>query len=103
MPQEAVNKSDVHKMSRSFVFWDAVNVCFITLSRVKCLKNNSCLKYCRQHLLKMQVQLNSMVTQVKKVTIQRMRSGGKGRTENKWDVSSAGQSASSEVNLILPR
>jgi len=40
----------------------------------------------------MQVQLNSMVTQVN-VTFQRMRSGGKGRTENKWDVSSTGQSA----------
>ena len=57
---------------------------FNTLSRVKCLKNNSCLKYCRQHLLKTQVERNSMVTQVKKATFQRMRSGGKGRTENEW-------------------
>jgi len=35
--------------------------------------------------------------QVKVVTFQRMGSGGKGRTENRWDVSGAGQSAPSEV------
>ena len=43
-----------------------------------------------------------MVMQVKKATFQRMGSGGKGRTENRWDVS-GGQSASSEVYLIYPR
>jgi len=32
-----------------------------------------------------------------------MGSGGKGRTENRWDVSGAGQSASPEVYLIFPR
>ena len=29
--------------------------------------------------------------QVKKVTFQRMKSGGRGRTENRWDVSGAGE------------
>ena len=52
--------------------------------------------YCRQHLLKMQVKLNtyhwgiqwnSLVMQVKKAAIQRMGSGGKGRTENRGHVS----------------
>ena len=33
-----------------------------------------------------------MVMQVKKATFQRMGSGGKGRTENRWDVSD-GQSS----------
>ena len=56
--------------------------------------------YCRQHILKMQVKLhtyhwgiqwNSMVMQVKKATFQRMKSGGKGRTENRWEVSGAGE------------
>jgi len=51
---------------------------------------------CRQHLLKMRVKLNtyhwgiqwnSMVMEVKKATFQRMGSGGKGRTENRGDVS----------------
>jgi len=37
---------------------------------------------------------------VKKATFRRMVSGGKGRTENRWDVSGAGQSASSEVYHI---
>ena len=37
-----------------------------------------------------------MVMQVKKVTFQRMGSGGKGRTENKWDVLGARQSAPPE-------
>jgi len=40
--------------------------------------------------------------QVKKETFQRMESGGKGRTENRWDVS-GGQSAPPEVHLIFPR
>ena len=44
-----------------------------------------------------------MVMQFKKVTFQRMGSGGKGRTENKGDVSGAGQSAPPEVYLIFPR
>jgi hypothetical protein len=34
---------------------------------------------------------------------QRMGSGGKGRTADGWDVSVAGQAASPEVYLILPR
>ena len=51
---------------------------------------------CRQHLLKMQVKLNtyhwgiqwnSMVMEVKKATFQRMGSGGQGRTEDRGDVS----------------
>ena len=37
--------------------------------------------------------------QVKKATFQRMRSGGKGKTENRWDVSGAGQSATPEVHI----
>jgi hypothetical protein len=67
-------------------------------------------KHCsRQHLLKIQVKLdtyhwgvqwNSVVIQFKKVTFQRMGSGGKGRTENTWDVS-GGQSAPSEVYLLF--
>jgi hypothetical protein len=40
---------------------------------------------------------------VKKATFQRMGSAGKGRTENGWDVSGAGQSASPKVYLIFPR
>ena len=40
---------------------------------------------------------------VKKATFQRMGSGGKGRTENRWDVSGAGQSAPRKVYLIFPR
>jgi len=44
-----------------------------------------------------------MVMQVKKATFQRMESSGKGRTENRWDVSGAGHSAPSEVYLIFPR
>jgi hypothetical protein len=42
-----------------------------------------------------------MVMQVKKATFQRMVSGGKGRTENRWDVSDAGPSAPQEVYLIF--
>ena len=42
-----------------------------------------------------------MVMQVKKATFQRMGSGGKGRTENRWDVSRTGQSAPSEVRVYL--
>jgi hypothetical protein len=34
-----------------------------------------------------------MVMQAKKAIFQRMGSGGKGKTENRWDVSDAGQSA----------
>ena len=34
-----------------------------------------------------------MAMQVKKATFQRMGNDGKGRTENRWDVSGAGQSA----------
>jgi len=37
--------------------------------------------------------------QVKKATFQRMGSGGKGKTENRWDVSGAGQSATPEVYI----
>ena len=37
--------------------------------------------------------------QVKKATFQRMRSGGKGKTENRSDVSGAGQSATPEVYI----
>jgi len=37
--------------------------------------------------------------QVKRATFQRMGSGGKGRTENRWDVSGAGQSATPEVYI----
>ena len=44
-----------------------------------------------------------MAMQVKKATFQRMGSGGKGRTGNRWDVSDAGQSAAPEVYLIFPR
>jgi len=44
-----------------------------------------------------------MVMQVKKATFQRMGSGGNGRTENRWDVSGAGQSAPPEVYLIFPQ
>jgi len=38
-----------------------------------------------------------MVMQVKKARFQRMGSGGKARTENRWDVLDAGQSAPPEV------
>jgi len=44
-----------------------------------------------------------MVMQVKKATFRRMGSGGKGRTENRGDVSGAGQSAPPEVYLTFPR
>jgi len=44
-----------------------------------------------------------MVMQVKKATFQRMGSGGKGRTENRWAVSGVGQSSPSEVYHIFPR
>ena len=37
--------------------------------------------------------------QVKKATFQRMGSGEKGKTENRWDVSGAGQSATPEVYI----
>jgi hypothetical protein len=43
-----------------------------------------------------------MDVQVKKATFQRMGSGGKGRTEYRWDVSDAGQPAPPEVYLIFP-
>jgi len=43
-----------------------------------------------------------VVMQVKTATFQRMGSSGKGRTENRWDVSGAGQPAPSEVYLIFP-
>ena len=36
--------------------------------------------------------------QVKQATFQRIGSGGKGRTENRWDVSGARQSAPPEVH-----
>jgi hypothetical protein len=48
------------------------------------------------------MQWNSMVMLVKKATFQRMGSGGKGRTENRWDVSGAGQLPPPEVYLIFP-
>jgi len=41
--------------------------------------------------------------QIKAATFQRMGSGGKGRTENRWGVSGAGRSAPSAVYLIFPR
>jgi len=37
--------------------------------------------------------------QVKKATFQRMESCGKGRTENRLDVSGAGQSATPEIYI----
>jgi len=37
--------------------------------------------------------------QVKRATFQTMGSGGKERTENRWDVSGAGQSATPEVYI----
>ena len=49
------------------------------------------------------LQWNSVVMQFKKATFQRMGSGGKSRTENREDVSGAGQSAQLEVYLIFPR
>ena len=42
-----------------------------------------------------------MVMQVKEATFQRMGSGGKGRTENRWAVSDAGQSVPPEVYRIF--
>jgi hypothetical protein len=48
------------------------------------------------------IEWNCVVMQVKKATFQRTGSGGKGRTENTWDVS-GGQSAPSEVYLIFSR
>jgi hypothetical protein len=44
-----------------------------------------------------------MVMQVKNATFLKMGSSGKGRTENRWDVLGAGQSAPPEVYLIFPR
>ena len=44
-----------------------------------------------------------MVMQVKKAIFQRLGSGGKGGTENRLDLSGAGQSAPPEVYLIFPR
>jgi len=44
-----------------------------------------------------------MAMQVKKATFQRMGSSGKVRTENRWDVSGAGQSAPPKVYSIFPR
>jgi len=44
-----------------------------------------------------------MIMQVKKATFQRMGSGGKGRTENRRDISGARQSAPPEVYLTFPR
>jgi hypothetical protein len=44
-----------------------------------------------------------MVMQVKKVAFQRMGNCGRDRTENRWDVSGARQSAAPEINLTLPR
>jgi len=49
------------------------------------------------------IQWNSVVMLVKKATFQRTGSGGKGRTENRWDVSGAGKSASPKVYLVFPR
>ena len=49
------------------------------------------------------IQWNSMVKPVKMATFQRMGRGGKGRTENRWDVSGAGQSAPPEVYVIFSR
>jgi hypothetical protein len=47
------------------------------------------------------IQWNYMVVQVKMAIFQRMGSGGKGRTENRWDLSGAGQSAPLEVYVIF--
>jgi hypothetical protein len=44
-----------------------------------------------------------MAMQVKKATSQRIGNGGKGRTENRWAVSRAGQSAPPEVYFIFPK
>jgi len=49
------------------------------------------------------IQWNSMVMQVKKATFQRMGSGERSRTENRWVILDAGQSAAQEVYLTLPR
>jgi len=42
-----------------------------------------------------------MVMHVKKATFQRTGSGGKGRTENRWDVSDAGQSVPPQVYISM--
>jgi hypothetical protein len=44
-----------------------------------------------------------MVMEFKKATFQRVGSDVNGRTENRGDVSGAGQSAPPEVYLIFPR
>jgi hypothetical protein len=41
--------------------------------------------------------------QVKKVTFQRMGRCGEGRTDNRWDVADAGQSAPPEVYISTAR
>jgi len=61
------------------------------LNAWKIIPASSTKAYCRQHLLEMKV---------KKATFQRMGSGGKRRTENRWDVSDAGESAPPEVYHI---
>jgi len=41
-----------------------------------------------------------MVMQVKRATFQRMESGGKGRTENRRDVSDAGHCTTGSISYI---
>jgi hypothetical protein len=41
-----------------------------------------------------------MVMQVKAATFQRMGSGGKGRNENRWNVSGAGQSTLPDISMV---
>jgi hypothetical protein len=41
--------------------------------------------------------------QVKKATFQRIRRGGKGRTDNRWDVSGVGQSTPPEIYISTVR
>jgi hypothetical protein len=43
-----------------------------------------------------------MVLVVKKAIFQRMGSSGKGRSENRWDASGAGQPAPPEVYFMFP-
>jgi hypothetical protein len=112
MPQEAVNNCLTCIKCAEFSYSGLLWMCFITLPRgvpfVPEYKKKSQLiawkiipawsteAHCRQHLLNMQakhnthhwgIQWNSIVMQVKKATFQRMGSGGKGRTENRGDVS----------------
>jgi hypothetical protein len=46
------------------------------------------------------IQWNSVAMLVKKATFQRMGSGEKGRTENRWDVSGAAQCITESISYI---